>query len=253
MNIFFIREKYNRPITIMLAILLPLATLSACTSTMLDEEACENVPQVDMVDTQGLIQFDAQLNGDLNSFTLCGDDGPLFDNRFSPYKGGALSPDLVVEYWTALQCPHCAHFEAYVDELLREQPRINNRVRFYFHHYAWNDYVHYHQAAFAISQQGMDRFWQFHDILQANTNRYYDYLDLHDIAQFNIQADMSQYDLLTSSANAEGAKVLNYLEYEKKVARAHCVTATPTVFLCGKRISDWRELNKHISAYFQTN
>ena len=212
---------------------------------------CLDTEDVMSVDTSGLVQFDSLANDAQSHFQLCGDDGPRFDNRFSPYKGGEVSPDVVVEHWAMLKCPHCAHFAEYVDELLTTRPEIKNRVRFYFHHYMWNDYMAYHQAAFAVSQQGMEKFWWFHDILFANTSVTLDYLALRDIAIYDIEVDITQYDLLTSLTTAEGQKALDWLEYEKSIAQANCVSATPTVYVCGRKIDDWRDLGEKLSDYLK--
>ena len=232
------------------SILFCTCLLAACAQEQYYME-CRDTDDVTPVDTSGLVQFDSLANDAQTLFQLCGEDGPRFDNRFSPYKGGDLSSDVVVEHWAMLKCPHCAHFTEYVNELLRTRPEVKNRVRFYFHHYTWNDYVAYHQAAFAVSQQGMDKFWRFHDILFANTSVLLDYLALRDIAMYDVDVDIAQYDLLTSSATAEGQKALAWLEYEKNVAQANCVFATPTVYVCGRKIDDWPNLGETLSDYLK--
>jgi hypothetical protein len=220
-----------------------------------NQSPCNSEVEIPTLNTTGLIQFETPPSATPADFGLCGNGGPLFDNRFSPYRGGSQSVDLVVEHYSALHCPHCAHFAVYVDELLKSRPEIDARVRFYFHHYPFNDYWHYHMAAFAISQQSMEKFWQFHDILYRYTGVYFDYLALRDLAMYQLDVDMTAYDAATSTAssdaNAPGNRARAFLEWEKSNARAHCVTCTPAVYLCGHLVDDWQDLENRILKYLR--
>lgn len=212
---------------------------------------CDTTYEPSNIDTASLLRFDTDVDSFDNVNALCYPNDTRFDNRFSPYKGGSVSVDLIVEHFSFFGCPHCADFAKYVDRML-SNPQIENRVRFYFHHYMFTRYEMIHLGAFAASQQGMDKFWQMHDRLFATVNVEYTYQSLRDYAMFQLQLEMPLYDNLMSPATDLGSTAIAYLNEEKKIANANCIHSTPSVYICGELVHDWRDSEDIILKYLKT-
>lgn len=234
-----------------------ILSLTACCFIALSFSGCETENQCEessmptTIQTASLVHFDTDMDAATNGYALCGNRQPRFDNRFSPYKGGSVSVDVVVEHYSFLGCPHCARFAAYVEDLLSRYPDMEQHVRFYFHHYTFTGYEHYHAAAFAASQESMELFWQFHDILLSTTGVEYSFQQLRDVAMYDLSLDMTAYDAAVNNITADGARTYAFLEEEKKIAKANCVYGTPSVYICGEFIEDWRNSEDVILQYLQ--
>ncbi|MBN2530075.1 MAG: thioredoxin domain-containing protein [Deltaproteobacteria bacterium] len=244
---FFNVRKYNA--FVMICTWMAAFHFAGCTDA--SDETCTADVAITPIETSAYVQFDPFLQSSNAVFKDCGNRQPRLDNRFSPFKGGGEAPSLVVEHYSALDCPHCASFAAYVDSMLATQSKINARVRFYFHHYTFSRALDTHMAAFAVSQQSMEKFWQFHDIIYSNIYIHRDYQNLRDIAQHDLQLDMSLYDAATSLQNESGMRNAGFLQHEKDIANANCIPGTPTVYICGEPVSDWRKLEGIILSYLR--
>jgi hypothetical protein len=202
------------------------------------------------VDTEFLTAFDPEASADGDRNHLCGsrrDD--VFDNRFSPYLGGADSVDLIVEHFSNLRCPHCADFAAYSRALWQENPEIADRVRIYFHHLPSPGNEPFHAAAIAAGNEGMTRFFEMHDFIYSRIQVPLLFQDVRDYAQSGMGLDMAAFDEATMGGNPGGDATYALIDRDLAAAADACATSTPSVYVCGRLLYDWRDLEAVIRQY----
>jgi protein-disulfide isomerase len=193
---------------------------------------------------------DASENDGGNRF-LCSDGSPeLFINRFNPYYGGEVSVDLEVVVFAYFRCPHCANFAELADGLWQRREDFRDRVRLYFHHFPFSGQtaLMMHAATHAAHEQGMGYFWNMHDLIYQGMNAepavYYTPEELASHAQNVLQLDMPRFMTIMESDQTEA-----YLMWDKQQAKDQGVSGTPSVFICGKKIPSWRNLESSIDEY----
>jgi protein-disulfide isomerase len=158
----------------------------------------------------------------------------IFDNSHSPYYGGESSVDVEVVAYSSFYCSYCAEFATRSEELWDSRTDYQERVRFYFHH--WFVTPDLALAATAAFYQGSENFWAMHDHiyerqLSEPTNPY----TLEELTQYADEVlglDMAQFQ-----ADVESDDTLSFLYWDKGQAEDYGVLGSPTVFICGERIS----------------
>jgi protein-disulfide isomerase len=180
---------------------------------------------------------------------LCGPEAPdLFDNSLSPYAGGEESVDLEVAAFTFFGCSHCAEFAELWRQLWVDRPDIRSRVRMYFHHFPF-DYTaswDIHAASVAAGNQGMEQFWQLHDFVFGellDSGELVGIDELRGYCEETLGLDMDEFD-----ADFSDPYTMELLTWDKEQAQAVGVTGTPSVFICGEKIS-WGEIEAVVDGY----
>jgi protein-disulfide isomerase len=195
--------------------------------------------------------FDASAEDDAGPGDLCGPDAPdLFNNSYSPYLGGEESVDLEVVDFSYAYCPFCAEFAVMWKEFWEDRPDIRARVRLYYHHFplqsggqlGWDA----HASLVAVANQGMEPFWQLHDYLYQklyNEGVGMSPASIRTYADETLHLDMAQYD-----ADVAADETMALVSWDKSQGQAAGITGTPSVFVCGEKIS-WGNLEEVIDSY----
>jgi protein-disulfide isomerase len=193
--------------------------------------------------------FDASADDDAGAGALCppGTED-LFNSAYSPFMGGEESVDLVVVDYSWFKCPHCAHFADVWEGVWADRPDIRERVRLYFHHYPFSDAASWeiHSATVAAANQGMENFWAVHDYIF--TGLYDDgvHVSIDDIRTFC--DDVLGLDMAKFEEDLADPYTQEFLAWDKEQAQAAGVTGTPSVFVCGEKIS-WGSIEGVIDSY----
>lgn len=167
------------------------------------------------------------------------------DLEGEPMLGNPNASVTVVEFGD-YRCPICKQFEQQVFPQLNEQFISNDRINFYFVNYAFLDSGFPGQtstrAAIAgecVLNQDQEQFWNYHH-------------HLYDI-QGAESTDWATEQVLLNAFN-ESTEGLDYNEFEqclvnqetrsevqqdRQMARNLGVSGTPTVFVNGKKVSNW--------------
>jgi protein-disulfide isomerase len=180
-------------------------------------------------------------DGGIEVYAACPvEPSDLFNNAHSPYVGGEQSVDLEVVTFSNFGCSHCADFADSVEEIWKRRPDINNRVRFYFHHFPFDYQLSWdqHRAARAAANQGMESFWDMHDYIYGGLNmgEHYDRADLSNFAEVTLGLDMIQF-----AQDTESDETLSFLLWDRAQGQDAGITATPSVFVCEQKIN-WEQL-----------
>jgi len=154
----------------------------------------------------------------------------------SPIRGNPNAAVTLVAY-SDFQCPYCARATPSIDAL---QEKYGDKLRVVFKHFPL---VELHPSAkpaavAAVAAQEQGRFWEFHDTL------------------FKNQAALAQqnWEALAKEAGLDVARFRSDLEqnaapYEQRVdadlqqGRSVDVRATPTLYINGKKVADYRNLD----------
>jgi len=193
--------------------------------------------------------FDASNDDDAGPGAACppGTED-LFNNAYSPYAGGDESVLLEVVGYSFFKCPHCASFAQSWEQLWEENPEFRAHVRVYFHHFPF-DYTSawdVHAATVAAGNQGMEYFWQVHDYLfdgLSNDGVTYSLDEIRAYCESTLLLEMTQFEL-----DLADPYTYSFLGWDKEQAQAVGITGTPSVFVCGKKIS-WGDLGEIVAGY----
>ncbi len=207
-------------------------------------------PFVDDDWTPDVDDFDANVEDDSGPGELCPEGSmDLFNNYYSPYVGGDESVDLEVVDYSYFRCPHCATFAGQWEEVFADRDDVRDRVRFYFHHYPFNYESAWslHATAVAAGNQGMENFWAVHDYIYEGMRQddpeYYSADDVSAFVDAVLNLNMSQYN-----DDLADPTTLAFLEWDKNQALEQGIGGTPSVFLCGQKVS-WGALENRIDDY----
>jgi protein-disulfide isomerase len=173
----------------------------------------------------------------------------LFNDLYSPYVGGEESVDIVIEDFSFLQCPHCASFAHSWESVWANRPDFRARARFYYHHFplnwgqsAWD----VHAIAAAASKQGMENFWALHDYIYSTL--YNDGVALTPDQVKAYCADVLQLDMTQLELDVADPDTMAFLSWDKAQGEDAGITGTPSVFVCGEKIS-WSQLEDVLDGY----
>jgi protein-disulfide isomerase len=181
---------------------------------------------------------------------LCppGSENP-FNNAYSNYCGGEESVDLAVVSFSYFRCPHCADLSELVRDVWADRPEFRQRVRFYYHHFPFENQTAWrlHACAEAAGRQGMEHFWAVHDLLYDGANadqpKIYSVDEVVAYVDDVLNLDMDQFD-----ADRESEAMMSFLVWDKSQGQAVGVAATPSVFVCGEKIY-WPNLEEVVDGY----
>jgi len=181
---------------------------------------------------------------------LCPPDAPdLFNNKYSPYRGGEVSVDLEVVHFSYLYCSHCAEFAEYSKELWESHQEYRDRVRIYYHHFPFSGESAWkiHASAVAAQNQGMENFWAVHDYVYDSA---LDSIkrtpeDVRAFVETELGLDMAQFD----DDVADGSAIYGFIEWDKAQGQAAGVGGTPKVFVCGEMLGGWGQLEEVVDSY----
>ncbi len=154
-----------------------------------------------------------------------------------PARGPEDAPVTIIEF-TDFQCPYCARGASVMDDLLEKYPgklRLvfkNNPLKFHKHA------IGAARAALAAHRQG--KFWPYYDLLFDN----YDNLSPR---LFTTIAEQLQLDMARFNRDRASEKVAQQIEADRRQARKHGFTSTPTFVINGVVVVGVRRLN-----YFET-
>lgn len=149
------------------------------------------------------------------------------------FKGGKDSRAVLVEY-SDFQCPACAHYSEMLQKLAQD---FGGNLKIVYRHYPLPQHQNAKAAASAAEAAGRQgKFWEMHDLIFKNQNRWSDIEDADKemaayARELNLDADKFSADLklkeIESKINADLAS-----------GNRSGVRATPTFFLGGKQIKN---------------
>ncbi len=154
-----------------------------------------------------------------------------------PVKGPADAPVTIIEF-TDFQCPYCARGAGVMDDLFEKYPgklRLvfkNNPLKFH------KQAVAAARAALAAHRQG--KFWPYYELLFDN----YDNLSPE---LFTTIARQLQLDMARFNRDRESKQIARQIDDDRRQARKHGFTSTPTFVINGVVVVGVRRLN-----YFET-
>jgi protein-disulfide isomerase len=152
---------------------------------------------------------------------------------------GAATAPVIIETWEDFQCPVCKTANATVVERLIEEYVETGKAQLRFRYFSFIGPESQWAAAAAESAAEQGKFWEYHDALfsaQDGENRGAFAKDRLkqiavelglDMTAFNAAFDSGKYESVIDAEHAEG--------------RDLGVEGTPTFFVNGSRVLDWRD------------
>jgi protein-disulfide isomerase len=170
----------------------------------------------------------------------CAAGGVEIDGSQAAWRGGTDAVDVEVHVFACYCCPACAQFEPELERVMARSD-IASRTRFFIHHFPLRGFPYareLHLAAVAAERQG--RFWDMHPRLFGLRNGKPG--DFRDLAE-ELGLDMERYDEDVDDP-AVASVVCGDLAQGEKAG----VNGTPTVFVCGRKLSDAMSLESTLEA-----
>lgn len=157
-------------------------------------------------------------------------------------RGPSDAPVTLVEF-SDFQCPFCKTASSYVDEVVEE---FGDDVRVVFKNYPLDDacngrmnqplHVHACRAAYlarCAEEQGEGLFWKAHDAL-------FGAKELTDYFLDNLPAELG-LDEATLASCMSAERTLSAVKADIALAHGLGLSSTPSFFINGKRVSDYRD------------
>ena len=176
----------------------------------------------------------------------CPIDAAGFDNANSPYLGGEIAPEVVVDLYSDFQCSHCAAFQK-LEQSLWQRPEYRDRVRLYYHHYIVHpSATEIHAASEAVFRQDPDAFWRLYAEIFTRLREDGDDMTLEEVLTF--AETVLGLDRARLDADRVSEAVRGRLEQDKAFGKEAGVMGTPSLFVCGAKIDGVSSLEPTIAA-----
>lgn len=145
----------------------------------------------------------------------------------TPTKGPSDAKVFLVEF-SDFQCPACKAAQPVVDDIVKT---YKDKVLFAYHHYPLDQHPFAQKAAEAAeAARAQGKFWEMHDLLFLNQEKFSDTL-FSDLAK-QLDLDMEKFDTALKN-RTHTQRVLD----DKAFGNTVGIEATPTFFLNGKRLN----------------
>lgn len=175
---------------------------------------------------------------------LLRDDGEVQTVSAAQREGrvlGETSAPVIITAWEDFQCPVCkAANESTLAAIIQEYVDTGQaQLHFRYFSFLGDESVRAAEGAEAAAAQ--DKFWEYHDALftyqgAENSGAYSDDR-LRQLAEL-VGLDMAAFDASMDSAEYKGV-----VDAELGEGRDRGVNSTPTFFVNGERVEDWRDLD----------
>lgn len=157
-----------------------------------------------------------------------------------PFWGNQQAQIDIVEY-SDFSCPACQAAEA-MTKVLKD--RWSDKIKFSYRHFPLIGLQGHEQSPAAAEAAEcayeQDQFWPYHDLLFANQPAF----SSEALARYARQLNLNETDFDQCLASRVKAEVVNKDRVE---GLAKNVDSTPTFFLNGELVADWRTLPQMVS------
>ena len=175
---------------------------------------------------------------------LLRDDGEVQTVSAAQREGrvlGETSAPVIITAWEDFQCPVCKVANTSTLATIIEEYVDTGQVQLHYRYFSFlgDESVRAAEAAEAAAAQG--RFWEYHDALftyqgAENSGAFSDDR-LTQLAQL-VGLDLTLFEASLDSGEYEGV-----VEAELDEGRERGVSGTPTFFVNGERVTDWRDVD----------
>ena len=166
-------------------------------------------------------------------------------------KGNKEAKVILVEY-SDFQCPACAYYQPLFKKLSEE---FGDKITFAYRHFPLRQHQNARLAAYAAEAAGrQNKFWEMHDLIFENQNRWENRGDAENI--FTGYARTLGLDIDEFKNGLSSKEIKDKVENDYQSGIRSNVNATPTVFLNGEKIKvppNYDELQNIINEALKNN
>ena len=166
-------------------------------------------------------------------------------------KGNKEAKVVLVEY-SDFQCPACAYYQPLFKKLSEE---FGDKITFAYRHFPLRQHQNARLAAYAAEAAGrQNKFWEMHDLIFENQNRWENRGDAENI--FTGYARTLGLDIDEFKNGLSSKEIKDKVENDYQSGIRSNVNATPTVFLNGEKIKvppNYDELQNIINEALKNN
>ena len=166
-------------------------------------------------------------------------------------KGNKEAKVVLVEY-SDFQCPACADYQPLFKKLSEE---FGDKITFAYRHFPLRQHQNARLAAYAAEAAGrQNKFWEMHDLIFENQNRWENRGDAENI--FTGYARTLGLDIDEFKNGLSSKEIKDKVENDYQSGIRSNVNATPTVFLNGEKIKvppNYDELQNIINEALKNN
>jgi protein-disulfide isomerase len=153
---------------------------------------------------------------------------------------GDSTASVVITAWEDFQCPVCKAANSSVLQTIIQEYVDTGKAQLQYRYYSFlgNESVRAAEAAEAASAQG--KFWEYHDALftnqgAENSGAFSDDRLIQIAQQLGLNMDQFKQALDTNEYE-------DVVKAELQEGQSRGVTGTPTFFVNGEKVTDWRDL-----------
>ena len=153
-------------------------------------------------------------------------------SKDAPFLGQSNAPVTIVEF-ADFQCPFCKQFQDTIFPSLKRKYTDTSKAKFYFQDFPFLGDESQQAAEAAKCSGDQNKFWEYHDLLYANQKAE----NSGTFSTDNLKKFAVNLNLDTAKFNTcvDGHVYKTDVETQTQAGQQYGVSATPTVFVNGKR------------------
>ena len=145
----------------------------------------------------------------------------------TPLRGNASASAYLVEF-SDYQCPACGAYEPLVEDVMKQ---YGDKLTLAYRNFPLSQHEFAMEAAqAALAAKKQDKFWEYHDLLFANQDKFSSQ-EFTDLAN-QLELNMEQF-----KQDKDSQEVKDRIQKDVTAATTLHINATPTFFLNGKKLT----------------
>lgn len=157
---------------------------------------------------------------------------------------GSDKPKVTIIEYGDYQCPGCRTVAPRIKSAVEKH---KNNVQLIFRNFPLSGHTHARLAASVAEAAGLQgKYWEMHDLLYENQDAWSKAQNHERNDIFMGYAKQLKLDESRFANDLSSDRVLQKISFDTAVSRAHEITATPTIFINGKKVEDLNSIDAEV-------
>ncbi|WP_174843609.1 DsbA family protein [Candidatus Nanosynbacter featherlites] len=157
---------------------------------------------------------------------------------------GSDKPKVIIIEYGDYQCPGCRTVAPRIKSAVEKH---KDNVQLIFRNFPLSGHTHARLAASVAEAAGLQgKYWEMHDLLYENQDAWSKAQNHERNDIFMGYAKQLKLDESRFNNDLSSDRVLQKISFDTAVSRAHGITATPTIFINGKKVEDLNSIDTEV-------